>query len=170
MKETEDFWQQQEKPLWAKLEEKLGLSNTAKKGEGREKQRERAEVTFADTSSFEFFPCARSRLIGEWVRQASSFSCRPFYLISKSGELARRKAIFARGLTPANDADGSDGGRSGGIVVMGEWLVVKKDHPVTTVRILIAPGNVLKGSGGIFERGITEVWHKYRLTNGSSTK
>lgn len=53
---------------------------------------------------------------------------------------------------------------------MGERLVVKEDHPVTTVRILIARGDVLKGSGGIFERGITEACHKYGLTNGSDTK
>jgi len=62
-----------------------------------------------------FFPYAVTVDRGRG-REASSFSCRPFYLISKSGELARRKAIFARGLTPAND--GSDGGCSGGIVVM----------------------------------------------------
>lgn len=37
----------------------------------------------------------------EGTRRAGlPFSCRPFYLISKPGEVARRKAIFARGLTP----------------------------------------------------------------------
>lgn len=73
-------------------------NETEKEKERRKNRRRSGRSTLEGTSSFEFFTCAQSP--ARKGREGLPFSCRPFYLISKPGEVARRKAIFARGLTP----------------------------------------------------------------------